>query len=86
MNMNPNRQAPEHYSVAQTTCHSFYIDGRWMPSTRSATMPIINPATEEVVGEIALGGADSFITYPLTARCQTESFLWIARNTIHSTR
>ncbi|MDE2049449.1 MAG: aldehyde dehydrogenase family protein [Gammaproteobacteria bacterium] len=42
-----------------TTEHTdcFYIDGRWQPCTTSERAPIVNPATEEAVGEIALGSA-----------------------------
>lgn len=35
----------------------FYIDGRWQPCTTSARAPVMNPATEEAVGHIALGGS-----------------------------
>ena len=35
---------------------SFYIDGAWVePSTRE-TLDVVNPATEEVIGAMALGG------------------------------
>ena len=35
---------------------NFYIDGEWVkPNNSSSTMDVINPATEEVVGRIALG-------------------------------
>jgi aldehyde dehydrogenase (NAD+) len=36
----------------------FYIDGRWQTSTTSATTPVTNPASEEIVGHIASGGFD----------------------------
>lgn len=35
----------------------FYIDGRWQPCTTSERAPVVNPATEEAVGHIALGGS-----------------------------
>jgi len=34
-----------------------YIDGRWQPAADSATIPVINPATEEVMAHVAAGGA-----------------------------
>ncbi len=34
----------------------FYIDGAWRPSTTSSTLPVVDPASEDVVGEIAAGG------------------------------
>ena len=35
----------------------FYIDGHWVDPIEPSPFTIINPATEEAVGEIALGGA-----------------------------
>jgi len=42
-----------------TTEHTdcFYIDGRWQPCTTPERAPVVNPATEEAVGQIALGGS-----------------------------
>ena len=34
-----------------------YIDGRWQPAADGATIPVINPATEEVIAHVAAGGA-----------------------------
>ncbi len=33
----------------------FYINGQWTSPSTSATMPVVNPATEEVIDVIALG-------------------------------
>src|ERR1700745_128305 len=30
-----------------------YIDGKWRPAASGKTIPVINPATEEVVGTVA---------------------------------
>ena len=35
----------------------FYIDGEWVTPTESKTLAVINPATEQVSGKIALGSA-----------------------------
>ena len=35
--------------------HKIYVDGAWVASTNSETIPVINPATEEVVVETASG-------------------------------
>jgi aldehyde dehydrogenase (NAD+) len=35
----------------------FYIDGRWVEPTERRTLDVINPATEEPIGRIAMGGA-----------------------------
>jgi betaine-aldehyde dehydrogenase len=34
-----------------------YIDGRWQPAAAGATLPVLNPATEEVIAHVAAGGA-----------------------------
>ena len=34
----------------------FYIDGKWIEPQSSATFPVTNPATEEEIGVIAMGG------------------------------
>jgi aldehyde dehydrogenase (NAD+) len=36
----------------------FYIDGRWRACTTSASTPVMNPASEQLVGEIAAGSSD----------------------------
>jgi aldehyde dehydrogenase (NAD+) len=46
------------YVADAVTCHSFYINGAWVrPSNGSSTIPVINPATEESIADIALGTA-----------------------------
>ena len=34
-----------------------YIDSRWQPAADGATIPVINPATEEVIAQVAADGA-----------------------------
>src|SRR5512136_1935391 len=36
----------------------FYIDGQWVESAGTRTWDVINPATEEVAGQIALGAKE----------------------------
>lgn len=36
----------------------FYINGEWTPPAVSARLPVVNPATEEVVAEVARGSAE----------------------------
>jgi aldehyde dehydrogenase (NAD+) len=38
-------------------CRQFYIDGRWVNPTKTHDFEVINPATEEHIGTISLGGA-----------------------------
>ena len=33
-----------------------YIDGQWCAADSGRTLDVINPATEEVIGEVAYGG------------------------------
>ncbi|GMG94117.1 aldehyde dehydrogenase family protein [Cupriavidus metallidurans] len=41
------------------TLDRFYIDGQWVPPAAAArSMPIVNPATEEVAGHVTLGSAE----------------------------
>ena len=40
-------------------CEEFYINGEWVkPVNDLKTLDVINPATEEVFGRIALGDKD----------------------------
>jgi aldehyde dehydrogenase (NAD+) len=36
----------------------FYINGEWTSPAVSALLPVVNPATEEVVAEVARGSAE----------------------------
>jgi aldehyde dehydrogenase (NAD+) len=38
-----------------TNATKFYIDGAWVTPSSSDRLDVINPATEEVVTQIALG-------------------------------
>ncbi|MGH7823182.1 MAG: aldehyde dehydrogenase family protein [Candidatus Binatia bacterium] len=57
----------------------FYIDGRWVEPVGKKTIDVVNPATEEVIGRVALGTAEdvdravaaarkAFATYSLTTK------------------
>jgi aldehyde dehydrogenase (NAD+) len=37
-------------------CLQFYIGGRWVDPSEPRSLDVVNPATEEVVGRIAIGG------------------------------
>ncbi|WGT28383.1 aldehyde dehydrogenase family protein [Pseudomonas marginalis] len=51
-------QSSNSYSVDAQTAHQFYINGRWTSPAIPATLPVINPATEAVVAEVARGSAE----------------------------
>jgi len=36
----------------------FYIDGQWVDPVKPATLDVINPSTEEVIGRVSLGSAE----------------------------
>ena len=41
--------------MATDNAHRFYFDGAWVEPSTSATLDVVNPATEEVIGSIAMG-------------------------------
>src|SRR5271165_5898768 len=52
----------------------FYIDGHWTSPVSGKTMPVINPATEEAMYEIALGSADDVDRAVAAARRAFEGY------------
>lgn len=46
----------------------FYIDGKWVEPTELKTLDVINPATEDVCGKIALGAAADVDAAVMAAR------------------
>ena len=64
----------------------FYIGGKWVEPISSATMPVLNPATEEQIGTVALGNAedvnravaaanDAFGTFALSSKAERLDLL-----------
>lgn len=51
-------QSSNSYSFDAQTAHQFYINGRWTSPAIPATLPVVNPATEAVVAEVARGSAE----------------------------
>jgi succinate-semialdehyde dehydrogenase/glutarate-semialdehyde dehydrogenase len=45
-------------ATATTTLKRMYIDGKWVEADSKRTLGVINPATEEVVADVAYGGRD----------------------------
>ncbi|HIF63131.1 MAG TPA: aldehyde dehydrogenase family protein [Deltaproteobacteria bacterium] len=52
----------------------FYIDGAWVDPAGSNTLEVINPATEQAVGRIAMGGAEDVDRAVKAARQAFETF------------
>ncbi|WP_319518734.1 aldehyde dehydrogenase family protein [uncultured Martelella sp.] len=53
---------------------NFFIDGKWVNPDRSETIDVINPATEEAIATIALGGASDVDKAVMAARKAFDSF------------
>ncbi|WP_312135542.1 aldehyde dehydrogenase family protein [Brevundimonas sp.] len=58
----------------------FYIDGAWVDPVAPRTLDVINPATEQSVARISLGGAEDVDRAVMAARRAFDSF---ARTTRH---
>ena len=43
--------------MSRTHANQFYIDGQWVSPAEPRTLAVINPATEQPIGEIAMGSA-----------------------------
>jgi len=51
-------QSSNRYSVDPQTAQQFYIDGGWTAPANPASLAVVNPATEEVVAQVASGSAE----------------------------
>ena len=62
--------------VIMTNPHftQFFIDGQWVEPIGSGRLPVENPATEEIVGEIALGSAADICRAVKTAKAAFAEF------------
>ena len=52
----------------------FYIDGKWVAPLSSETLAVINPATEETIESIAMGGPDDVDVAVAAARAAFETY------------
>ena len=57
----------------------FYIDGRWVAPLTNETLDVINPATEQPIATIAMGGADDVDAAVAAARRAFETFSLTSR-------
>ena len=60
--------------IGDDISHSFYIDGRWVRSSHAHAVPVINPATEENVADVAVGSAADVDRAVAAARKAFASF------------
>jgi aldehyde dehydrogenase (NAD+) len=59
--------------VKQTEC---FIDGEWTPSVSGKTFATINPATEDVIAQVAEGGEEDVDRAVRAARAAFENSAW----------
>jgi aldehyde dehydrogenase (NAD+) len=52
----------------------FYIGGQWVAPASDAAMPVLNPATEEQIGTVAMGGSADVDRAVATAKAAFDSF------------
>ena len=52
----------------------FYIDGAWVAPRTKRELDIVNPATEEVIGKVALGGPEDVDAAVVAARRAFEAY------------
>ena len=52
----------------------FYINGQWVEPSTSTTLDVINPATEQPIGQIAMGGQRDVDDAVAAAKAAFESF------------
>ncbi|MDP7428140.1 MAG: aldehyde dehydrogenase family protein [Alphaproteobacteria bacterium] len=55
-------------------CLQFYIDGRWVDPVQAQTLDVINPASEEPMGRIAMGSAADVDQAVAATQAAFESF------------
>ena len=57
----------------------FYINGQWVDPSTSNTLDVINPATEEAIGKIAMGGQEDVDKAVAAAKAAFDSFSMTTR-------
>ena len=53
---------------------NFYINGEWIAPSTSDTIDVINPATEQSIGQVAMGGAADVDKAVAAAKAAFETF------------
>ncbi|MGH9171323.1 MAG: aldehyde dehydrogenase family protein [Acidimicrobiales bacterium] len=57
----------------------FYIDGKWVTPLTTETLDVVNPATEETITTIAMGGPDDVDVAVSAAKAAFETFALVGR-------
>ena len=66
-------------TMAMRDIPNFYINGAWVAPAEPKSLPVINPATEEVAGHISLGSAADVNRAVAAARAAFPSFSRLSR-------
>ena len=56
--------------------YKMFIDGKWVDSSSRQTFDVINPATEEVIAKVPLGGREDAKAAIDAARKAFDSGVW----------
>ncbi|WP_434674383.1 aldehyde dehydrogenase family protein [Pseudomonas sp. R1-15] len=72
-------QSSNRYSVDPQSAQRFYINGGWSAPASPASLPVINPATEEVVAQVASGSVEDIDRAVAAARAAFAG--WSATST-----
>lgn len=65
---------PQQKEIVVVNRLKFYIDGAWVDPVAPKTIPVINPATEEPLYDVALGSAADVDKAVNAARAAFETF------------
>jgi aldehyde dehydrogenase (NAD+) len=68
--------APEKVRPPQVRQTAMFIDGQWIPAASGKTFETINPATEEVICEVAEGDKADVDLAVKAARAQFDGGEW----------
>ena len=60
--------------MSRKHAHEFFINGVWVAPARQRTIPVIDPATEQPLGEVALGSAADVDKAVAAARAAFDGF------------
>ncbi|MCY4420965.1 MAG: aldehyde dehydrogenase family protein [Gammaproteobacteria bacterium] len=52
----------------------FYINGQWVEPSTNKSLDVVSPATEQVIGRVAMGNNNDVDTAVAAARCAFDSF------------
>lgn len=68
------KYASNSHSIVTQPSEQFYIDGCWVSPVIAASLPVVNPATEEVVAQVASGSAEDVDRAVAAARAAFASW------------